>query len=88
MSGNGEVSGAGHVPPAFGDPAMELSRAAHDLNNLCASILGFAALTQESLDPDSPVQHFVGEILSAAQQTADLAHRLRHLSQHLRASRA
>ena len=35
--------------------ADAVGRAAHDLNNLCASMLGFAALSQDSLDPASPV---------------------------------
>lgn len=60
--------------------ADAVSRAAHDLNNLCASMLGFAALTQESLEPDSPLQAYVVEIQASAEKTAALAEHLRRLA--------
>jgi signal transduction histidine kinase len=65
---------------AIDDLPRAVSRAAHDLNNLCASILGFTALTQESLPADSPLQAYLAEVLTATQKTAALAERLRDLS--------
>ena len=41
--------------------AEAVNRAGHDLNNLCASILGFAALTRESLDPSSPLHEYLDD---------------------------
>ena len=68
--------------------ATALGKAAHDLNNLCASILGFTALTQESLAADSPVQEFLGEVLAAADKTAALAEQLRSLARAARRTAA
>jgi signal transduction histidine kinase len=64
--------------------AVAVSRAAHDLNNLCASILGFAALAQESLPRESPEQLYLSEVQAAAEKTAALAGHLRDLSRALR----
>jgi signal transduction histidine kinase len=68
--------------PADGmdDFPRAVGRAAHDLNNLCASILGFAALTQESLPADSPLHAYLAEVLASAEKTAALAEHLRTLS--------
>ena len=60
--------------------ATAVSRAGHDLNNLCASILGFAALTRESLDPSSPLHEYLAEVLASAEKTAALAEHLRGLA--------
>ena len=60
--------------------AAAVSRAGHDLNNLCASILGFAALTRESLDPSSPLHEYLAEVLASAEKTAALAEHLRSLA--------
>jgi signal transduction histidine kinase len=68
--------------------AGAVSRAAHDLNNLCASILGFAALAQESLPRESPEQLYLSEVQAAAEKTAALAGHLRDLSRALRAPHA
>jgi signal transduction histidine kinase len=64
--------------------ASAVSRAAHDLNNLCASILGFTALTQESLPTESPEQQYLSEVQAAAEKTAALAGHLRDLSRAMR----
>ena len=72
-------------PPPVADPAGALSRAAHDLNNLCASILGFAALTQESLEASSPLHEYLNEVLEAAQKTSNVATELRLIARQLRA---
>lgn len=60
--------------------AAAVSRAGHDLNNLCASILGFAALTRESLAPSSPLHEYLAEVLASAEKTAALAEHLRGLA--------
>ena len=60
--------------------AAAVGRAGHDLNNPCASILGFAALTRESLEPSSPLHEYLGEVLASAQKTAALADHLRGLA--------
>ena len=60
--------------------AKALGKTAHDLNNLCASILGFAALAQESLDAAAPEQEFLAEVMAAAEKTTALAVRLRSLA--------
>jgi signal transduction histidine kinase len=64
--------------------AMAVSRAGHDLNNLCASILGFTALTSESLEPSSPLHEYLAEVLAAAEKTAALAEHLRELARAAR----
>ena len=60
--------------------AAAVGRAGHDLNNLCASILGFAALTRESLEPSSPLHEYLAEVLASAEKTAALAEHLRGLA--------
>ena len=78
-------------PGKPGQPADEVaaavSRAAHDLNNLCASILGFAALAQESLPPDAPEQVYLSEVQASAEKTAAVAGHLSDLSRALRTTR-
>jgi signal transduction histidine kinase len=64
--------------------AEAVNRAGHDLNNLCASILGFAALTRESLDPSSPLHEYLAEVLASAEKTAALAEHLRRLARAAR----
>jgi signal transduction histidine kinase len=73
--------GAGQSPDEL---ASAVSRAAHDLNNLCASILGFTALTQESLPIESAQQQYLLEVQAAAEKTAALAGHLRDLSRAIR----
>jgi len=62
---------------------MALGRLAHDLNNLCASMMGFTALTQESLEPASPVHPYLSEIQHATAQVIALSERLRQLSEEI-----
>ena len=59
-----------------------LRDAAHDLNNLCATIFGFASLGEE-LEQDSAVAAYLTEIRLAADGVAAIASRLRELSQQL-----
>jgi signal transduction histidine kinase len=72
------------VTPPSAAPSEEfvlaVGRAAHDLNNLCASILGFAMLTQESLPADSPLRAYLREVQASAEKTTALAERLRDLA--------
>ena len=79
--------GSGVAPAgAAEDLARAVGRAAHDLNNLCASIIGFAALTQDSLASDSPLQVYLAEVQASAQKTAALAEQLHQLSRATAAS--
>ena len=78
MSG-GEIRQRG-LEPTASDVAVALSRVAHDLNNLCASMMGFSALSQEALEPASPVQPYLSEIQHATAQVVVLSERLRQLS--------
>ena len=59
-----------------------LRDAAHELNNLCATILGFASLGEE-LEPNSAVGAYLAEIRLAADGVAAIATQLRELSQQL-----
>lgn len=63
-------------------PARALRDAAHELNNLCATILGFASLGEE-LEPKSGVAAYLTEIRLATDGVAAIARQLRDLSQQL-----
>jgi signal transduction histidine kinase len=65
--------------------ADEVATAAHDLNNLCARLIGFSALAIESAPPESLLSSYVSEIGDAADHAAVLAGHLHALSQRLRA---
>ena len=65
-------------------PAKVLRDATHELNNLCATILGFASLGEE-LEPHSAVKAYLAEIRLAAEGVAAVARQLRELSQELEA---
>jgi signal transduction histidine kinase len=68
------------APIGLEELAVAVGRTGHDLNNLCTSILGFAALTRESLEPASPLHEYLAEVLAAAEKTAALAEHLRGLA--------
>jgi len=62
-------------------PEKALREAAHDLNNLCSTIMGFAALAEE-LDPqNSVIRAYLTEIRHATDAVAAIARQLRGLSQ-------
>lgn len=63
-------------------PARALRDAAHELNNLCATILGFASLGEE-LESKSGVGAYLTEIRLATDGVAAIARQLRDLSQQL-----
>jgi signal transduction histidine kinase len=69
------------------DPASAktLRDAAHELNNLCATILGFASLGEE-LEQNSAVVAYLTEIRLATDGVAAIARQLRELSQRLEAA--
>jgi signal transduction histidine kinase len=66
------------------DAALAIDQAAHDLNNLCTSMLGFAELTLSSLPGNAREQLYVQEIAGSARQSIALAERLRQLAATLR----
>ena len=62
-------------------PEKALLEAAHDLNNLCSTIAGFAALAEE-LDPqNSVIKAYLTEIRHATEAVAAIARQLRGMSQ-------
>jgi signal transduction histidine kinase len=63
-------------------PATALRDAAHELNNLCATILGFASLGEQA-GQGSAVGAYLTEIRLAAEGAAAIARQLRELSQKL-----
>ena len=64
-------------------PAKTLRDAAHDLNNLCATILGFATLAEELESQNSAIAAYLREILLATEGVVATARRLRELSVEL-----
>jgi len=65
-------------------PRREVGDAAHDLSNACATLLGFATLARESVEPGTALEAYLGEVLQAAHSAAAIAERLRALSERLR----
>lgn len=63
-----------------------ISRAAHDLNNVCASMLGFTNLAQDLADPSSSLAQYLMEIELATQNAIAVAQRLHELAAALRGS--
>ena len=63
-------------------PAKVLREAAHELNNLCATILGFASLGEE-LEQATAVKAYLTEIRLAAEGVAVVARQIRDVSQDL-----
>jgi signal transduction histidine kinase len=82
MTATGPVDASATI--GLDELATAVGRAGHDLNNLCASILGFTALTSESLGPSSPLHEYLAEVLAAAEKTAALAEHLRGLARAAR----
>jgi signal transduction histidine kinase len=61
----------------------EVADAAHDLSNACATLLGFSTLARESVEPGTPLESYLGEVMQAARTAAGIAERLRALSNRL-----
>ena len=64
-------------------PAKTLRDAAHDLNNLCATILGFASLAEDLETQNSTIAAYLTEIRVATESVAATAVQLRELSLEL-----
>ena len=64
-------------------PSMMLRDAAHELNNLCSTILGFATLAEEMDARDSALAAYLTEIKLSTESVAAIARRLRELSMEL-----
>lgn len=60
-----------------------IARAGHDLNNACASLLGFAALALDGAAHASPLRQQLVEIDAAAKRAARIADDLLTLSRQL-----
>jgi len=65
--------------PNHDDPGAELGTIAHDLSNLLAAIRSFAIVIGEDAPDDEMVRRDVDQILTAVDQAAMLARRLREL---------
>jgi len=61
-------------------PSRRLRDAAHELNNLCSTILGFATLAEEMDQENSAIVAYLTEIRLATDGVAATARRLRELS--------
>ena len=64
-------------------PSRMLRDAAHELNNLCSTILGFATLAEEMDPQNSTITAYLAEIRLSSEGVAAIARRLRELSQEL-----
>jgi len=60
-----------------------LRDAAHELNNLCSTILGFATLAEEMDAQNSTITAYLSEIKLSTEGVAAIARQLRELSQEL-----
>jgi two-component system cell cycle sensor histidine kinase/response regulator CckA len=49
---------------------------AHDFNNILTAINGYAEIILMRLEKDSPLRHFIEQILTSAERAADLTHGL------------
>ena len=61
--------------------AKTLKDAAHELNNLCSTILGFATLAEEMDAHNTAAGAYLTEIRHATEGVAAIARRLRTLSE-------
>jgi signal transduction histidine kinase len=64
-------------------PSGTLRDAAHELNNLCSTILGFASLAEEMDPQNSSIAAYLAEIKLSTEGVAAIASRLRELSGEL-----
>jgi signal transduction histidine kinase len=64
-------------------PSRTLRDAAHELNNLCSTILGFATLAEEMDQENSAIAAYLNEIKLSTEGVAAIARRLRELSLEL-----
>ena len=64
-------------------PSRMLRDAAHELNNLCSTILGFATLAEEMDPRNSAIAAYLREIQLSTESVAEIARQLRELSQGL-----
>lgn len=65
------------------DVQRALARVGHDLNNVCAALLGFTALALDGLAEDSPLREHLVEIDAASQRAVEIAGELMTLSRQL-----
>ena len=68
--------------------SAKVRAAAHELNNLCSTILGFAALAEEMDHQHSAIAAYLMEIKLSTESVAAIARQLRELSQELETSKA
>lgn len=62
-------------------PSKALREAAHELNNLCSTIIGFATLAEEMDPRSSDATAYLNEIKQATEGVAEIARQLRDLSE-------
>ena len=64
-------------------PAKALREAAHELNNLCATIIGFSTLAEASEQQNSEIAGYLAEIRLSTESVAGIAKQLQALAQEL-----
>jgi signal transduction histidine kinase len=64
--------------------AVSVDQAAHDLNNVCTSLLGFAELAQDALAPGTREHGYLAEVSESGRHAIALAARLREIAAELR----
>lgn len=64
--------------------AGSVDQAAHDLNNFCTSLLGFAELVQDALAEGSREHGYLAEVSESGRNAMALAERLRHIAEDMR----
>jgi signal transduction histidine kinase len=74
------------MTPERGAAADDVAKAAHDLNNLCARLIGYSALATEIVPPTSELSTYIGEIGASAAEAATLAEHLRTIALRLQAT--
>jgi signal transduction histidine kinase len=67
------------------EAAVSVDQVAHDLNNACTSMLGFAELTLDGLPAGSQELTYLQEITESSRHAMALAERLRQIAAALRA---
>jgi signal transduction histidine kinase len=74
--------------PTLPSTADAIDRAVHDLNNVCATIFGFATLAGDGVQPGSALEQYLAEINAAGERANTLSQQLHQLSKEIRRAAA
>jgi len=72
------------MKPAHTDGALAVELAAHDLNNLCTALLGFADLARNIAEPGSLLDSYLREVIASGTDAVVVAERLQQIALELR----